>query len=424
MADPLSTGAGVIAFIQLADSVIRACKECIESIKDAPKDMQMILGEVTSLKAIIESFSAADSHANTTRLVPSLFEAGGPVEACQRCLSTLRGLLPPDIPEPSKGKLRRITVSELAWPFGSQPKARKLLAEISLHKSTLLLAITGDMIHDIKDIRAGVQRLELTITDNQRREITRWLESVNPSLLHNAAFKKHEEHTSAWLLKSPEWNHWRGQESTQNFLWIHGIPGSGKTVLASFIIEHLKAICGSDPELGCAYYYCHYSHNQDEGTSFLKWTIAQLCRHAKWIPAQLKELYDHGCEPSIPELENALEAVLERFKMIYIVIDAVDESTPRSEMLAVIATIAVDIRFRKIKVLVTSREYFDIERKFSGISEAISMSNLLVEEDIKLFVHSRLLAGPLKRRFRHLLNRIECVLVAKAQGMYCDPVPE
>lgn len=247
---------------------------------------------------------------------------------------------------------------------------------------------------------------------------------MNPSSLHNAAFKKHEEYTSAWLPQSPEWIHWLDQESTQNFLWIHGIPGSGKTVLASFIIEQLKASCSGDTELGRAYYYCHYSHNQDEGIPFLKWTITQLCRHAKWIPAQLKELYDRGCDPRIPELENVLEAVLERFKMTYIVIDAVDESTPRADLLAVIATIAVDIRFRKIKVLVTSREHFDIERKFSGISEAISMSNLLVEEDIKVFVHSRLLAGPLKRRFQHLLNRIECVLVTKAQGMYGDPVPE
>lgn len=145
MADPLSIGAGIIAFIQLADSVIRACKECIEAIKDAPKDMQMIIGEVTSLKAILESFSAVDLHVNTIKLVPGLFEATGPVEACQRCLSTLLLLLPSDLPEASKGKLRRITFAELAWPM-KQSKARKLLAEISGHKATLLLAITGDMM--------------------------------------------------------------------------------------------------------------------------------------------------------------------------------------------------------------------------------------------------------------------------------------
>jgi hypothetical protein len=261
----------------------------------------------------------------------------------------------------------------------------------------------------------------LCFEDSQRQEIIRWLETINPSSLHNTAFKKHEEHTSSWLLQSPEWINWLDRESPRNFLWIHGIPGSGKTVLASFIIEQLKVLCSDDLELGHAYYYCHYSHSQDEGTSFLKWIIAKLCRHATWIPAQLKELHDHGCEPSIPELENALEAILERFKMTYVVIDAVDESAPRDDLLAVIATIVLDKRFRNLKVLATSREYYDIERMFSGISESISMSNSLVEKDIRLFVHSRLLSSPLARRFKHLLNQIEDVLATRAQGMYSGP---
>jgi hypothetical protein len=95
MADPLSIGAGIIAFIQLADSVIRACKECIEAIKDAPKDMQMIIGEVTSLKAILESFSAVDLHVNTIKLVPGLKVQSKLVNAvCQHfCFFSLQTFL-------------------------------------------------------------------------------------------------------------------------------------------------------------------------------------------------------------------------------------------------------------------------------------------------------------------------------------------
>jgi hypothetical protein len=145
MADPLSIGASVVAFIQLADNVIRLCNDYIEAIKDAPKDMQIIIGEVTSLKAILESFRAVDLHVNTVKLVPSLFETMGPVESCRRCLVTLQSLLPRDSPEVSQGKLRNLTFADLAWPL-KQSKARKLLAEISGHKSTLLLAITGDMM--------------------------------------------------------------------------------------------------------------------------------------------------------------------------------------------------------------------------------------------------------------------------------------
>jgi hypothetical protein len=145
MTDPLSIGASVVAFIQLADSVIRLCNDYVQAIKDAPKDMQMIIGEVTSLKAILESFRAVDLHVNTVTLIPSLFETMGPVEACRRCLLTLQSLLPRENPEDSKGKPRKITLADLAWPL-KQSKARKLLAEISGHKSTLLLAITGDMM--------------------------------------------------------------------------------------------------------------------------------------------------------------------------------------------------------------------------------------------------------------------------------------
>lgn len=143
MADALSLGASIIAFIQIADSVIKACRYCIETIKDAPKDMQMILGEATSLRAIIDSLKVAELHPNTAKLVPSLFEASGPVEACRCCLMALEKLLPSEAHRSPLSKPRRI--AELAWPL-KESKARKLLSEISYHKSTLLLAITGDMM--------------------------------------------------------------------------------------------------------------------------------------------------------------------------------------------------------------------------------------------------------------------------------------
>lgn len=143
--DPVSLSASIIAFIQIADSVIGICKHCIDSIKDAPKDMQMILGEATSLRAIIESFNAADLHANTLKLVPSLFESAGPIEACRRCLFALERLLPQQTLESQQTRRSRITFAELAWPL-KESKARKLLAEISQHKATLLLIISGDMM--------------------------------------------------------------------------------------------------------------------------------------------------------------------------------------------------------------------------------------------------------------------------------------
>ncbi|RYP02202.1 hypothetical protein DL765_010768 [Monosporascus sp. GIB2] len=417
MADPVSLGASIVTFVEVTDRIIRACKYCVETIKDAPKDMQMIMGEAISLRAILDTLGAAGLHPKSMQLVPGLFGKGGPVEAIRNALSELENLLPKEIRGLLTNNSHRRFLTELAWPL-KESKARKLLAEISHHKSTLLLATTGDIIHDIKDIKSGIRRLDYTITDNQRQAIVRWLQCVDPSPLHCEAFKKHEKHTSAWLFKSPEWNSWMQHNEHGRFLWINGIPGAGKTVLMAFIIEHLKDVCKGNPELGQAYYYCHHSHNRDESAPFLRWIVGQLCRQSQWVPRQLKQLYDEGCEPSVPELEDALEAMLSRFRTFYVVIDAVDESKPRGDLVSVIATLAIDKRFNNLKILASSRPYSDIERVFSGISVSLPMANAAVAEDIRAFVHSRLASSYRLGRWRHLFPLIEDSLVQGAQGMF------
>lgn len=79
----------------------------------------------------------------------------------------------------------------------------------------------------------------------------------------------------------------------------------------------------------CAYYYCHYSHNQDESVPFLSWTVSQICRQTRHVPDKLREMHDSACKPTVLELLHALEEVLERVNRVYVVIDVVDECTPR-----------------------------------------------------------------------------------------------
>ncbi|KAK4444242.1 hypothetical protein QBC34DRAFT_360671 [Podospora aff. communis PSN243] len=432
--DPLSVGASVIAFVGLADRVIRAAQFCIDTLRDAPSDIRMVFCEVSSLKTIVDILTLPDQPApnsdskGTIASIDPSFPPNwaGPIEACQRCLTSLEALLPsgvgvsaPDGPSPSAQGRRRLTLAELAWPL-KQSKARKLLAEISQHKATLLLAISGDVLHELKDIKQGVRRIEATALDSERREICTWLERTNPSPLHNAAIRKHEPHTSAWLQRTAEWQDWLSSSSTDRLFWIYGIPGAGKTVLASFVIEELKRLCEEtqDGAYLYAYYYCHYSHNQDESLPFLSWVVSQACRQTGCVPFQLKRLYDRGCEPTILDLERVLEIVLKRIETFYVVIDAVDESMPREELVRLIATMALDTRFQNIRILATSRQYFDIERVFSGVSMAISMRSAFVDADIKNYVHARLASSHRLRRWHDSLQDIENALVEKAEGMF------
>jgi hypothetical protein len=188
--------------------------------------------------------------------------------------------------------------------------------------------------------------------------------------------------------------------------------------MASFIIELLKTLCGG--RLGHAYYYCHYSHQGDEGLPFLKWILGQLCCQAGYLPQELKRLNDNGCEPTIREVLAVLEAALPSFDVVYVIIDAVDESRARSNLLSVLTTLATDARFQKVQLLATSRTEYDIEKAFSGISTNTSMSNEFVEEDIRTVVHEWITTSPQMRRWADLSKSIEDSVCSGAQGMYVE----
>lgn len=254
--------------------------------------------------------------------------------------------------------------------------------------------------------------------DSERRQVSEWLERINPSSLHNAALDKHEPLTSAWFFRSPQWASWLEPASQERFLWLYGIPGAGKTVLASVAIEELKRLIEKRPGDMCAYYYCHYSHNQDESASFLSWIVSQVCRHTRHVPGRLRKIHDSGCTPTVAELQHALEESLENVGSLYVVIDAVDESIPRESLVRLIGTLALDDRFSKIHIMATSRQYLEIERVFSGISRSISMSNELVDVDIRQFTRAKLAASYRLKRWQYRHGEIENALVAGARGMF------
>jgi hypothetical protein len=240
---------------------------------------------------------------------------------------------------------------------------------------------------------------------------------TDPTSLHERALKLHESHTGQWVLRSDSWKRWfHGDE---RFLWIHGIPGSGKTVLASYLIQEIQSACEKKPDAVCVFYYCFYGHHQNETFPFYRWLVAELCRQTEYIPQTLLDQFRGYRSTSSFQLEMALQILLERVEVAYVVVDAVDESKGRDEILTLLGSLGMGDRFDNIKLLVTSREYLDIEEEFSDISISQPMVNPLVTEDIGSYVHSALHTTRAFRRWpKPLLIEVENALTNGAKGMY------
>ncbi|KAH7217616.1 hypothetical protein BKA60DRAFT_609404 [Fusarium oxysporum] len=357
MAEVLGVVASAIAVIQISKEIISLCKFYIEALSsDAPTSLRAVLIEVSTLRSVLEGLEfISKCETFTPALQNRLAASDGPIEGFQA------------------------TFAKLAWPL-KQGQVQDLLQQISRHKDGIQLALTTEVTKDIKDIKAVSEEIRSILTGEQRHRVYDRLTSTDPSPIHNQSRKSYEHGTGSWMLRSPYWTDWLA--SSVRCLWVHGIPGSGKAILAR----------------GCQ---------------------QRLSRRAEVVSTLRHDLFRRGGEPSIPELLDALEQILQVFSCVYIVIDAVDESNPRDELLEVIHTLVTDPKLPNIKILVSSREYIDIERVMEKISVSVPMSNKLVEQDIRLHVRSTLRSNIKFQCWPNdLLIDVENAVSTQAKGMF------
>lgn len=219
------------------------------------------------------------------------------------------------------------------------------------------------------------------------------------------------------MLRTPEWTSWLNGQI--RCVWVNGIPGAGKTFLMSFLAREVEAFCSRDSGHRAAiYYYCHFGRDQDETAPLLRWIVSQLCKLTRKIPDMLRAIYFNACEPSLSELSMALCELLTSFEIVYILVDALDESKSRERLLQFLGDAITDPRMKKLQFLFTSRNYSDIESSLRDISQPVSMANFVVEADIRQYVQSLMRSS---NRFAtwspDLRNEVEKAVSEGAGGM-------
>jgi Fungal N-terminal domain of STAND proteins len=148
--DPLSITSGVIAIIQIANTVISVCKDYVTSVTDAPKDLRTILIEVGSIKCVLETLEllvSKDDDGGISIILQRLQSSDGPLEGCKQALTALNQLLPAAAERRADGKRRKalLSLTSLAWPL-KESKACKLLEDIGRHKTTISLALVTETV--------------------------------------------------------------------------------------------------------------------------------------------------------------------------------------------------------------------------------------------------------------------------------------
>ncbi|KAF5005805.1 hypothetical protein FDECE_7784 [Fusarium decemcellulare] len=440
MAEALGVVASVIAVVQASEKIITICKTYIEGIHNYPSDLRRVLIEVSSLKDLSQNLTFLhDSDGATSPVLQNLCRRDGPIDGCKDVITRLQNELSPaayeanhvaegkeatsdgETRETKRRRTLKPTLARLAWPLRAN-KVRNLLEEVTQYKAIISMALSSDIVQDMKTVKGKLNDVSDQLDSSEKKDFRRWLVRTNPSSNHNTACSIYEPETGEWVQRLPEWHAWLNQEN-RSCLWLHGIPGAGKTVLFSHLVKLTENYCQkmNSRRVATVYYYCHHERSQDEAAPLLRWLLGQLSAKANVIPEEIYNLHRADLEPSLPQLLLSLEQILDCFDLVFVCLDAIDESLPRQDLLRVLRDLGTDTRFSKIRILATSREHLDIEKTMHPISTSLSMANSFVEHDIRHHVSKFLDRStdiPFKYWDKELKAEVATALAQGAKGMF------
>lgn len=264
----------------------------------------------------------------------------------------------------------------------------------------------------------------LLVTDAKLRRIRTWLSPQDPSNNHNTAVSLCQEGTGQWFLRGEAFQRFKRGETS--FLWLNGLPGWGKTILSSSIIENLKKDPSMEPLRQLYFYFDFNDTRKQTFESALRCLLWQASVFPGSSPQELEQLYckcnEGETQPSIIDLIQILGRELQ-LRDSCIVIDALDECTTRQNLLAWLGSLAKDETVTA-RIIATSRKEQAIEVAFEqALSNdvIVSLQEEIVDADIGAYVKHRLHADLQLQRWRGrpaALDEIEAKLMTGAHGMY------
>jgi Cdc6-like AAA superfamily ATPase len=120
----------------------------------------------------------------------------------------------------------------------------------------LLNAFTSGLIRD------NVVTLVRSQEDQGRQTILDWITSIDYAAQQSDFISRRQAGTGQWLLDSAEFTAWLGTD--KRTLFCPGIPGAGKTVLTSIVVEELFTRFENNGNIGIAYLYCNYRQQHQQ----------------------------------------------------------------------------------------------------------------------------------------------------------------
>ncbi|KAF9779127.1 hypothetical protein IL306_002355 [Fusarium sp. DS 682] len=250
-------------------------------------------------------------------------------------------------------------------------------------------------------------------------ELREWLQPTD-YLAESSEYRRHllsqAPGTGLWICETEEYRKWHDSPD-HGSLWVKGVPGAGKSVMAASMIQHLRTT-ENCPVL--FFFFRNIVAANFSPRALIQDWLAQLLPHSPKLQfalqSRLKTSLDETSDNDLIQL--FLDGV-SCVPKLYCVGDALDEmstdSTPILDKLNSLAT----HRPRTLKLLMTSRPSRSLQSTLRDSSVVhISLQQRLIDVDINSYLNHRFDMAPKSEHHRQMKDAIIHMVAQKSEGLF------
>lgn len=402
--EPLGAAASIITLLQVIHKITILCLDVRSRLKNTAPQLAQLIDEAKALRGVLEGFIDSASRSNghdKARLcqLEALARSDGLLAMGLTELETIEGWLL------SAMQYHGSMSSALKWSL-KEKDINRHLQTISRFKSTLQLGISLDNANLLLESHLATLSLSSTVQQNSadlsRRVVMDWLvaHSHYPDAISPP--KPGKRPTGDWFLKGPAYREWI--VSPQSILWLHGSPGSGKSVLCASVLQDLGEGCAANGTPQVINFFFDFSAQDRQDVGFLLCSLLAQIQGAKEgaspLLTSLHASYSNQRRrPSEQDLLETLRCLVTEEKEIYIIIDGLDASRVLEKVLKLIKEIS-EWDMPQLHLLVASRNETAIERVLDRTPcQECCMDLADVNEDIATYIEHSIAEDPRLRRW-------------------------
>lgn len=258
----------------------------------------------------------------------------------------------------------------------------------------------------------------------RRCKILTLLSPIDYQAKHERVQRLRHPGTGIWFTENPKFRTWLDEDKSDSFCCF-GIPGSGKTVLASAVIDTITLSFSEGSSVVC-HHYCDYADQETLDFQNLVGSLTRQLLEPIRIPNDIERLLQRNLEfgfpPSPEQSQGSLFNALSSFKRTFIVLDGIDELSEEGQrnLVSLVQRLVVTTSPIVKILLLFRREEMRLRNVFSNY-QYVEISSQDNGQDIALFVRatieSKMSSGDLVIRSSHLREEIIHRLVEGAHDM-------